>query len=171
MFLYRSMDFFLMEVRNMQGKKIGIIKDLLINLSKSEVEGFLVTSYRFFTKNFAVYSEDVICFKDKMIVKETGKGYSLKLADIKNMEIVDLRGGTVGLLEDIIFEERNFKILGVVASDSFINNITCGKRILTVKELIFGELDIMFSGEGSKIEFSTLPHRFLTKGTAYEKAS
>ncbi len=170
MLLYRSMDFFLMEVCNMQGKKIGIIKDLLINLSKSKVEGFLVTSYRLFTKNFAVHAEDVICFKDKMIVKETGEGYSLKLADIKNMEIVDLRGGTMGLLEDIIFGEKDFKILGVVVSDSFINNITCGKRILKVKELIFGEMNVLFFGEGSKIEFSTLPHRFLTKGTAYEKA-
>lgn len=159
-----------MEVSDLKGKKTGVIKDILIDLSKFKVIGFLVSSFKFFKRESVILTENVICFKDNMIIKETGTGKYLKLSEVKNMEVVDLRGNILGLLEDIIFEEDSFIIHGIIVSNNVINNLIEGKKILMIRDLILGELNITFLGAADKVQLLSLPHKFLQKGISNEKA-
>jgi len=156
--MYRTKDFMLMDVINIERKRIGFIKDMLINFNNGRLLGFCITPFRIFNKSIFVNIQDVIAFNSCIVVKNTSIKQGLMISEIRGMDVVDINGDLLGMVEDFIFEKRDFKITGVVVSTGFIRNLVHGKKVFLIKELILGEKNILYFSKNSKISFLTIPH-------------
>lgn len=156
--MYRSKDFLLMEVLNIQGKRMGFINDILINFNRGYIEGFGVCCSNLLNKNMSILKEDIISFNDNMIVKKSVKEEKLRFFKLKGMEVIDRYGDNMGIVEDIIFDDNSFEIYGLILSRGLINNFINGKKVLLIRQLLLGDRDILYYGDESKIKFKTMPH-------------
>ncbi|MCY6372314.1 PRC-barrel domain-containing protein [Clostridium ganghwense] len=161
--MYRSKDFLMMEVVDIKGKKIGFIKDILIDFNKGVVTGFSISSYSLFHKSVSISKKDIISFNYKMIIKRSRKEEKLKFFPLKGIDVIDKFGNDIGIMEDIVFDNITFKINGVVVSKGLIRNFINGKKIFLIKELILGEKNILYYGEDKKMNFKTMPHDVVGK--------
>lgn len=159
--MYRSKDFILMDTIDINGRKIGFVRDVLVNFNKGFVVGFSITPSRMFKRVISVLKEDILTFNNNMIVKKTGEEVLLKLSDLKGMDVLDHKGDILGMVEDIIFDINSFRIKGLVISAGFIHNLLYGKKILLIKDLILGDKNILYFGDAKKICFTTNSHELL----------
>jgi len=167
--MFKSKKFIFMDVVSVDGKKIGFIRDLLIDFNKGIVMGFLISPYNFFRKNLSVLKEDIIYFNNHMVVKKVEKNKYLCLHSFINMDVIDKCGNIFGMVEDINFTYDTFKIKGVIVSSGFIPNLLRGKRIMLINELILGEENILYIPNNYEYCFKSMPHNFFVEGKANEK--
>lgn len=167
--MYRSKDFILMDVVDIKGKRIGFVKDLIINFNSAEVEGFVVSSYKFLKSTVNVYAEDIISYSSIMVVQKISEGPVLKFSDIKDIDIVGRDAVVLGMLEDILFEKASFKIKAVIASTGLLQNLINGKKVFLIKELLLGEEGILKINPIKNMEFYSVPHRLLMEVDCNEK--
>ena len=168
--MFKSKDFIFMDVVSVEGKKIGFIRDLLIDFNKGKVIGFVVSSYKIFHKNVSVLKEDIIYFNKHMVVKKVEKNKYLCLHSFINMDVIDKCSNIFGMVEDITFTCDTFEIKGVIVSSGFITNLLRGKRIMLINELILGEENILYIPNCEEYSFKSMPHNFLIEGKANEKS-
>lgn len=157
--LYKNKDFIFMDVENVKGKKIGIIKDILLDLKKNKIEGFSISTYSVFKKKLQITIPDVIAFNDTMIANKVSLEKGIKFSDIKGMDVVDESYNIIGTVEDILFEEETFKIRGVILSGGFLKNIFNGKRVVLIKDILVGEESIMYVTGSRKIQLFSVIHK------------
>lgn len=155
--MFRIKDFTMMDVVYVSGKKVGFIKDVILNFNSGKVIGFSVSPYNLFIKSVTVLKEDILAFNEIMIVKDTCKASYLNFKEYKNMEVVDRCGNLIGMLEDIIFD-NNFKIKGVLISGGIIRKLFEGKKVALINEIIVGEDSILLVKELNKFDFVSIPH-------------
>nr|WP_307895908.1 PRC-barrel domain-containing protein [Clostridium botulinum] len=67
-----------MNVYYSNGKKVGFIKDILVDFNEERIIGFCVSSYKILNKNNIVLIEDIISINKNMVVKKTRKGKVFK---------------------------------------------------------------------------------------------
>jgi len=156
--MYKTKDFMLMDVINIERKRIGFIKDILINFNDGRLLGFCISPFKIFNKNLFVQIQDVITFNSSIVVKDTSIRKGLRISEIRGMDVVDINGDLLGMVEDFIFDKRDFRITGMVVSTGFIRNLVHGKKVFLIKELILGEKNILYISKNSKISFLTIPH-------------
>ncbi|ENK1242596.1 PRC-barrel domain-containing protein [Clostridium sp. FAM 1755] len=142
--MYRSKYFKYMNVYHTNGKKLGFIKDVLVDFNEESIIGFLVSSYKILNKNNIVLIEDIVSINKNMVVKKLEKGKYLSFNDIKHLEVIDIDGVLMGVIEDIIINEENFKISAIIISMGFLNNFIKGKKIISPNEIILGEENILY---------------------------
>ncbi|QGU95293.1 photosystem reaction center subunit H [Clostridium bovifaecis] len=159
--MYRSKDFILMDVIDISGKKLGFIKDILINFHEGYITGFSISSAKLFKKKYSVKKENIITFNSNMVVSEVTEVEELMLSDFKGMDVVDNKGDIIGRVEDVIFNNEDFKISGVIVSTGFVRNLIYGKQIYLIKELILGNKNILYFRENANMHFSTMAHELL----------
>lgn len=171
--MYRTKEFDLMDVINIHGKRVGIIKDVIVDFYKKRVIGFLINTNGIFNKKSYALIKDIITFDGNMIVEKVSEGNFLAFDSIKNMDIVDINGETIGVFEDIIFTKRDFNIKAVIVSGGLIKNFIYGKRIILINQLIIGDKNILClnSSINSKISVFNTMHRIRLENDAYEKES
>ena len=145
--MFKSKDFIFMNVITVEGKKIGFIKDLLIDFNKGKVIGFQVSPYKFFQKNVSVLKEDIVYFNKEMVVKKVENNIYLPLHTLINMDVIDKCRNIFGMVEDITFTYDTFEIKGIIVSSGFIMNLLRGKRIMLVNELMLGEENILYKSK------------------------
>ena len=167
--MFKSKDFIFMDVVTAEGKKIGFIRDLLIDFNKGKVIGFEVSPYKFFRKNLSVLKEDIVYFNKNMVVKKVEKNNYLCLNSFVNMEVIDKCKNVFGMVEDIIFTYDTFEIKGIIVSSGFITNLLRGKIIMLVNELILGEENILYIPNCDNNFLKNMPHNFFEEGKANEK--
>jgi uncharacterized protein YrrD len=167
--MYRAKDFYMMEVKDVHGKKLGFIKDIDINFNEQCIAGFILSSYNIFKKEVKVLTEDIIIFNDIMIVKKITRKKSLELNSIKGMDVIDKDNNILGMVEEIIFEAIDFRIQGVIISSGIIKDFISGKRIFLLKNLILGDSNILCTYEDKKIEFFSRSHKIASEEDKYEK--
>jgi uncharacterized protein YrrD len=168
--MFRSKDFILMDVVDINGKKIGFINDIIIDFNHREVKGFVISTYKLFQKNLSVLKEDIISFNKAMVVGKCVKNKYFTFSSIKNMDIISRYGEIIGMAEDILFQEFTFRIHGLVASTGFIKNLLIGKKILLINSIIIGEQSILHYSSETKINFISVPHKLFLKDKCYEKS-
>lgn len=159
--MYRSKDFILMDVININGKRIGFIDDILVDFHSGYVTGFSISASKLFKKSISVEKENILTFNGKMVVNKISYNKFLKFSDFKGMDVIDCNGNIIGMFEDIIFNSYDFKINGVIISRGFLGNIISGKRVHLIKDLILGDKNILYFGGSDNIKFITLPHEIL----------
>ncbi len=164
--MYRSKDFSYMEVIHIKNSRVGFVRDLLLDFHKQRITGFEISSYDLVNRRINVMTGDVISFDNSMVIKNTSRGEHLSFNKIKGMDVIDRNGNILGMLEEVLFEERNFIIYGVVLSSGLMNNFLKGKKILLMNELMLGDRNILWSSSSEKLNFSTMPHkvRLMTGG-------
>ena len=167
--MFKSKDFIFMDVVSVEGKRIGFIKDLLIDFNKGKVVGFVVSPYKFFRKNVSVLKEDIIYFNKHMVVKKIEKNQYLSLHSFVNMDVIDKCKNIFGMVEDVTFACDTFEVKGVIVSSGFITNLLRGKRIMLISELILGEENILYLSNSDEYSFKSMPHNFFVEGKANEK--
>ena len=157
--MYRSKDFYLMNVKDINGKNIGFIKDILVDFNKGKVIGFVLSYYKFLQNNVSLFVEDIISFNRDMIISKINKDKNLELSQIRNMDITNVFGEIIGIVEEILFDKNSFSINGIIVSTGFFQNFILGKKIILINEIIIGEESILFFGCYNKINFFTVPHK------------
>ena len=167
--MFRTKDFILMDVVNLKGKKIGFIKDILVDFHKGEVIGFVVSSYKLFQNTICVMKENIVSFNKIMVISKYSKRDSLVFSKIKNMDIINRFGDIVGMAEDMLFQEFTFKINGLVVSTGFIKNLIIGKKILLMNSIILGEENILYYSDRSNVDFISIPHKLFMEEEHHEK--
>lgn len=155
--MLRSKDFYLKDIFDSKGKKVGVVKDIVIDFINGTVKGFLVTNYSFFSKKNFVKVEDIIEIKDGLVVDSIGEGKGLLLSDIKNMDIIDKYNLIKGVLEDIIIDPLDYSIKGIIVNSGFVKNIITGKEILLMNRCKLRKNNIIYMGEPDII-MKTIPH-------------
>ncbi|EJO5348036.1 PRC-barrel domain-containing protein [Clostridium botulinum] len=142
--MYRSKYFKYMNVYYSNGKKAGFIKDILLDFNEEKIIGFLVSSYKILNKNNIVLIENIISINKNMVIKKLERGNYLSFKDIKHLEVVDIDGGLLGVIEDIIIDEDIFKIAAIIISMGFLNNFIKGKKLISPNEIILGEKNLLY---------------------------
>lgn len=166
--MFRVKDFLYMDVFDANGKKLGFIKDMIVNYNKGKIEGFQISSSRLFNRSVYALRGDIVTFKDSMIVSRVARGQFLGFNEIKNLDTVDQCGNMIGMIEDMIFEKNDFNIKAVIVSTGFFNNLFNGKRIIPVKQTMLGDEGLMFYGECDKFQFVSVPHKLFKEDESYE---
>lgn len=167
--MYRSKDFALMDVIDVNGKKLGYINDVLVDFSKERVIGFNISSSSFLKKDINVMIEDIVSYNSAMVITEAVKGNFLKLRDIKGMDVKDRKGNIIGMVEDILFHEHKFSISALVVSTGFITNFISGKKIILIKELVLGEENLLYNSKNQHLNFSSVPHKLFMRDDLDER--
>lgn len=167
--VYRSKDFTLMDVIDVNGKRLGYINDLLIDFNKRKVIGFNISSSGFFKKDLNVMIEDVVSYNSSMVIAETNKEVFLQLKDIKGMDVRDKKGNIIGMLEDILFDEGSFSISAAIISTGFITNFISGKKIILINDLVLGEENLLYNWKNKHLSFTSVPHKLFMKDDLDER--
>lgn len=168
--MYRSKDFTLMDVINVNGKKLGFINDLLVDFYIKKIIGFSIAPYGLLKKTLNVLIEDVVSFNSVMVITKTTSGDFLQFKSIKDMDVRDEKGNILGMVEDIIFDKMSFKISSLVVSMGFITNFLSGKKIILIKDILIGEESLLFNGRSENLSFCSLPHKLFTEDDFNEKS-
>lgn len=157
--MYRVKDFILMEVFNVNGKKIGYIKDILIDFNKKRVIGFKVSSSGIFSNSINVLNEDIISFNNVMIVDKFNKNRYFSFSEIKGLDTVDTCGNIIGMIEECIFRKNDFYITGLLISTGFFNNLINGKLVIPVCNTILGDDNLLNYKQCDKFSLRSMPHK------------
>ncbi len=155
--MLRSKDFYLKNIYDVNGKKIGVVEDIYIDFYNQRVVGFKCSSLSFLNKNDYIDIEDVIELDDEVVVYSRKQGSGLSFKSIKNLNIVDINGIKKGVLEDIIVDSNNYNIKGIIASSGIFDRLIKGKEIFLLEQCILGDEYILYTGKDN-IEFKTMIH-------------
>jgi Uncharacterized protein conserved in bacteria len=131
------------------GKKAGSIKDIVLDFRDKSVDGFSILNGAIFSrKNKIVWKKNIVYFDEAMVVEKLAENDSqFTFSVIKGMEVIDICGNIIGVVEDLIFDER-FCIRGILICPGIVRKIIDGKRVLLVDEVMIGDKEILYYGKG-----------------------
>lgn len=156
--MLKTKDFYLLKVYNLEGKYLGIIDDIYIDFYNGIIKGFSISNYLLFSKKNFIRVEDIISIEDVMLIKELNKKEGISFKEIKDIDIKDKNNNIRGVLEDLIIEEKDLSIKGLIISSGIFDRIIKGKEILLLKECILGEKFIFYFGL-DEIKLQSLPRK------------
>jgi len=141
------------------GKKIGIIKDVIFYPKGQEVTGFLLENKGYEITKKVILLKDVLNLgKDALIVNEgscikelrkVNKTQELKgKGNVKGLKVYSKSGKDLGLVKDVLFDHKTGVIEGVEISDGILQDIVQGRNILPlIGRVEFGEENILVEKE------------------------
>ena len=156
--MLKTKDFYLLKVFDIRGKYLGVIEDIYIDFNKGRIQGFLISNYLLFNKRNFIKINDIISIEDVIIIKELNKKEGISFKTIKDMDVKDRNNIIKGVLEDIIIEEKDFSIKGLIISSGIFDRIIRGKEILLPKDCILGEDFILYFGS-NEVKFQSMPRK------------
>lgn len=156
--MLKTKDFYLLKVYDIRGKYLGVIEDIYIDFNKGRIQGFLISNYLLFNKRNFIKINDIISIEDVIIIKELNKKEGISFKTIKDMDVKDKNNIIKGVLEDIIIEEKDFSIKGLIISSGIFDRIIRGKEILLPKDCILGEDFILYFGS-NEVKFQSMPRK------------
>ncbi|AIY82030.1 photosystem reaction center subunit H [Clostridium botulinum] len=161
--MIRTKDFYLKKIYNLEGKKIGTIKDIYINFYEKKLEGFEVSNTAFFSKKNYISIDDVMDVGEDIVAKDLKNGNGLKFKDIKDLDVMDTHSKLKGAVEDLLIDRNNYTIKAMIITSGFIDKILKGKEVILLNECILGDDYILYTGK-ENISFKSIPHNM----TKYE---
>ncbi|HEX3028974.1 MAG TPA: PRC-barrel domain-containing protein, partial [Clostridia bacterium] len=123
------------------GKKIGIIEDVIFCPKTKETRAFILQRKGCSIDRKVILVKDVLSLgNDALIVNDCTCAKNFKTVknseelknrgDIQGLKIYSKNGENVGTVKDILFDYRTGTIEGVEISDGLIQDIVQGRRIL-----------------------------------------
>ncbi len=155
--MYKLKDFRYLDVYNCNGKRLGSINDIAINYYNKSIEGFVISSKIFSKKNY-VAKKDIVAIGSSIITKGISTYEGLKFSDIKGMDIINTNGETIAVLDELLIDEKDFSIKGLIASTGIFHKFVYGKRIFLLEETILGDNNILYYGN-QEVTFKSMPHK------------
>ena len=160
--MLRSKDFYLKDIYNTRGKRIGIIEDIYMDFYNGMIVGFKSSGSSLFSKKNYIDIEDIVEIGKDVIVYEEKKGNGLSFKSLKNMEVIDVNGVPRGVLEDILVDDYSYCIKGVIISSGLIDRLIKGKEILLLDQCVLGDDYILYTGR-SNVIFKSIPSNMENK--------
>ena len=152
--MMRSRDFMFANAYSVDGKKIGRIEDILLNFSSGTIEGFKINKGSVFNKSICISKDNIICISSKLIVREEDyKEEFIEFKKIKGMEAININGLILGDIEEIIFDEMNLNIKGLIISKGILDNIMSGKKVVLQGDYIIGKRNLLCLAKQEKFNF------------------
>lgn len=151
------------------GKKIGIIKDMVFSPKMKELKAFLLERRGCQINGKVILLKDVLdlgrdalivndcsCAKSPKKVKNTGDlGENGK---IKGLKVYTRSGEDMGVVEDVIFDHKTGVVEGVEVSNGLMQDIVQGRNILP----LFGKVE--FSEENILVDKEAIEEMSNTGG-------
>lgn len=142
--MYKMRDLLGKKVLSKYGKLLGVVDDLIININDRRVEGIKVKEKGVLNKKFYVMDDDILYIGLNVIIKDKRKGIYFTFKDMKLMEVYNLNGDIIGIVEDINFSFSDFTLNSIIISEGFLKNYSKGKRIILLKDIIVGDDNIIY---------------------------
>ncbi|GKX66623.1 PRC-barrel domain-containing protein [Inconstantimicrobium mannanitabidum] len=157
--MLRKRDLLNNEVFFINGKKVGVVKEILVDFARKKVIG-LEVSYLGILSHKVVCTEDIISIDKKIIINKFSNTEGINLSKIMDLDIIDKKGELKGNVEDIIVSKDDFSIEGLICTSGFFRKILEGKTIFTLDTLILGEDNILYFGD-YKVTLKSMPHKLI----------
>lgn len=154
--MYRNRDVIGKRIINSKGKSLGIVEDLLIDITNNCVSGFYVKKSSLTKKYFCVLKENITYLGERIICTKTNEELPFMFNDMKGIEVLDLEGDILGTVESVIFSKKDFKIISFVISEGFLRNYIRGKRVILIGDLIIGDKNLLFVAENNYYFYSKI---------------
>ena len=103
--------------------------------------------------------EDIVAIGSSIITKAVSTYNGLKFSDIKGMDIINKKGEVIGVVDELLIDDRDFSIKGLIASTGIFHKFVYGKRIFLLNDTILGDNNILYYGE-QEVIFKSMPHKF-----------
>lgn len=155
--MIRSKDFYLKKVYKTNGKKVGVVEDVCIDFFNGKLVGFKVSTHNLFSKKNYVAKEHIISVGENIIISEIQEKKGLCFEQIKDIEVIDIKGKIRGTLEDLIIDSENYDIKGIIVSSGLIDKVIKGKQIFLLNDCILGEEYILYRKK-ENISLKIMPH-------------
>lgn len=143
--MYKMRDLLGKRVLSRKGKLLGIVDDLIIDINEGKVKGIKVKEKGFLKKAFYVLYKDIVYWGCNIIIKDKDFQKNFTFRQMKFMEVYNLNGDIIGIVEDIIFSYSDLQLSGIVITEGFLKNYSKGKRIILLKDIIVGEESIIYT--------------------------
>lgn len=156
--IYRTSDFYLMEVRDVFGQYLGYINGVNLNINEKIVDGFSLCCKGIKNEMKKIDTRDVITFNEVMIISDKSKNTGMTFNKIRGMEVYDLQSNLLGKVEEIYFDFIHYKIMAIILGTGFFRDIFKGKQVLLMNNLIVGDDNILILEKQEKIEFYSRVH-------------
>ena len=149
------------------GKKIGVIKDVIFCPKLQEVKGFLLERRGCQISKRVVLLKDVIdlgtdalviddhtCLKEFRKLKSTSE---LKdSGNVSGLRVYSRAGRDIGIVKDVLFDHKTGMIEGVEVSDGLIQDLVQGRNIVPLLGRVeFSEENILVDKEAVEEMMST----------------
>ncbi|MFW5980118.1 MAG: PRC-barrel domain-containing protein [Halanaerobiales bacterium] len=140
------------------GALVGEVKDILISDDGENIEGLIIVQ----NDNFFVPGEYIYCLGDDIVIIKSGENLILledkknKINYAKNKEIIlgnsviNTSGKELGVISDLLIDEKLGKIVGYELSGGVIQDLWEGRNFLTVEENLYYGQDVVIVG-GDKL--------------------
>lgn len=169
--MMRSRDLILVNAYSVSGKRIGMVEDFLVNFNEGIIEGFRINKGSIFSRNVCISKDNVICITSKLIVKEEEyNGSFVEFKDIKGMEAVNINGVVLGSIEELIFDEMNLNIKGIIISKGILHNVISGKKVILQDDYIMGKSSLLCLAKQEKFNFVRIFHDITMEVDKNEKS-
>jgi len=153
--MIKSKDLYMKSIYDLNGKKIGTSKEIFIDFNKGMVLGLEINTLGF--KNNYVDINDIIQIDKDILIRKVSEVRGLRFTEIKNMEVKDKCGNSKGVIEDLLIDDDNYNIKGLIVNSGIFDTLIKGKEVILINNSILGEEYILYLGEPN-IVFKNIPH-------------
>lgn len=153
-----SRSFYMKKVYSFKGKKLGVIKDIILDLKNKSVLGFKVSDYTMFKKKDFLDVRDIKFVCEEKIIGVLSTGDGIRFSEYKHTDILDYFGVLKGALEDIIIDMKTYKIKGIIISPGILEKLSKGKEILLSNNIEFKK-DCILDLSSNNITFKNITHK------------
>lgn len=169
-YMIRSREFIGADVYSTKGEKIGAVDDVILNFSSGFVLGFKINKGKVFNKHCCISVKNMVSFTSKMIVNYVPyKGSFIRFNSIKNMDVINYDGTILGMVEEIMFDEKTFKIKGIIVSRGFFANLVSGKKIILEGNYMLGKKNLFCFSNDKNLSFVRVFHSISMEDDKNEK--
>lgn len=163
--MYRVKDLKHLDIYDCLGRKLGSTEDVVIDYYEKKVKGFITTTRLFSKKNY-VALENILTISNSIVTKRITLFNGITFNEIRNFDIINKNGDMIGIIEDLIINEEDFSIRGIIIAEGLFQKFLNGKKILLIEDTILGENSILYFGS-MDITLKSLPHNFFKKVKNY----
>lgn len=153
--MFKSKDLYMKNIYDLNGKKVGTSKEILIDFYTGRVLGLEINTFGF--KNDYVDIKDIIQIDEEILIKKVSKIKGIRFSDIRDMEVIDRLGNSKGVVEDLLIEEDSYDIKGIILNSGIIDTLLKGKEVILINNSVLGEEYILYLGQPN-IVFKNVPH-------------
>lgn len=149
------------------GKKAGVVKDVVFCPKERRVVAFLLDRKSWEVRKKLILAEDVLSLgtdaliiNDLEAVKEPGslKGHPdfKSKGDLLGLKIYSKKGEDLGIVKDVLFDFEKGTVDGVEVSDGLLHDIVEGRNVLPLfGKVEFGEENILVDSEAVEEMFES----------------
>lgn len=153
--MFKSKDLYMKNIYDLNGKKVGTSKEILIDFYTGRVLGLEINTFGF--KNDYVDIKDIIQIDEEILMKKVSEIKGIRFSDIRDMEVIDRLGNSKGVVEDLLIEEESYDIKGIILNSGIIDTLLKGKEVILINNSVLGEEYILYLGQPN-IVFKNIPH-------------